>query len=96
MYSSNHVLFVTIVIAINCIQLNHSTIHYTEKVWNNDMGNACNTRRIIPLTLTDFTGKSWHVTLPSSTPHMPMEAMGAGVNGDVYVFTSDDTSYPGK
>ncbi len=67
-----------------------------ESVWMNGMGNPCNTRRIIPSMPTNFSGQSWHVIYNSSTLNMPIKGMGVGVSGDLYIFSSENPSYPGQ
>ena len=67
------VVWLTILTLIECIALSaDASTNDFEKVWNNAMGNATNTRRLVTSIVTNFTGEPWKIELNASTGQMPM------------------------
>lgn len=60
-----------------------------EFLWSNAMGNARNTRRLIPSLSTDYSGKSWNYVFNSSSQDTAVFGTGVGINGDLYTYLSD-------
>lgn len=56
------------------------------------MGNVCNTHRRIPTLPISYTGVSWQLVFNASRGIMSIPGMATGINGDLYLFTSDDPS----
>ncbi len=82
------------VIVVVVILIGFSSGHENdyEGIWNHEMGNACNTHRRIPSIPTNYTGKSWQLIFNASRGIMSTPGMATGINGDIYLFTSDDPS----
>ncbi len=74
------------------IGFSHGNENDFEGIWYHEMGNACNTHRRIPLIPTNYTGKSWQLVFNASRGIMSIPGMATGINGDIYLFTSDDPS----
>ncbi|CAF4648317.1 unnamed protein product, partial [Rotaria sp. Silwood2] len=53
------------------------------------MGNACNTRRMIPSIPTNYSGKPWQQTLYNTT----MQGIGTAITGDLYLFLSEKQTH---
>ena len=60
-----------------------------ESVWSNSMGNARNTRRLIPSLSTEYNGNTWKYTFNSSSQDATVFGTGVGINGDLYSYISD-------
>lgn len=57
--------------------------------WTSGMGNAHNTRRLIPSTPTGFNGSTWTLTFNASSQDTTVFGAAAGANGDLYLFITD-------
>ncbi|CAF1030554.1 unnamed protein product [Rotaria sordida] len=53
------------------------------------MGNACNTRRMIPSIPTNYSGKPWQQILYNTT----IQGIGTATTGDLYLFLSDNRTH---
>ncbi|CAF4294453.1 unnamed protein product, partial [Adineta steineri] len=53
------------------------------------MGNARNTRRLIPSLATEFNGSTWTTIFNSSSQDATVFGAGVGINGDLYLFVTD-------
>ncbi len=60
-----------------------------ELLWSNGMGNARNTRRLVPSLSTDYNGKNWNYVFNSSSQDTTVFGTGVGINGDLYTFLSE-------
>jgi len=60
-----------------------------EFLWSNSMGNARNSRRLIPSLSTGYNGKSWNYIYNSSSQDATVFGTGVGINGDLYSYLSD-------
>ncbi|CAF1253756.1 unnamed protein product [Adineta steineri] len=60
-----------------------------ELSWTTTMGNARNTRRLIPSLATEFNGSTWTTIFNSSSQDATVFGAGAGINGDLYLFVTD-------
>lgn len=60
-----------------------------ELSWSTAMGNARNTRRLIPSVTTQFHGSNWTLIFNSSSQDATVFGAGAGINGDLYLFVTD-------
>lgn len=60
-----------------------------EYSWSNSMGNARNTRRLIPSLSTDYNGNSWNYIFNSSSQDVTVFGTGVGINGDLYTYLSE-------
>ncbi len=81
-----------IVVAVILIGFSNGNKNDYEGIWNHEMGNACNTHRRIPSIPTNYTRKSWQLIFNASRGIMSIPGMATGINGDIYLFTSDDPS----
>ena len=61
---------------------------YDEYLWINSMGNARNTRRLVPSSVSGYNGNSWNYVYNSSSQDAAVYGVGVGVNGDLYSFLS--------
>ncbi|CAF0989233.1 unnamed protein product [Rotaria sordida] len=53
------------------------------------MGNARNTRRLIPSLSTEYNDSTWKFVFNSSSQDTTVFGTGVGINGDLYLFVSD-------
>ena len=60
-----------------------------ELSWSTAMGNARNTRRLIPSFPTEFNGSTWTSIFNSSSQDTTVFGTGVGINGDLYLFVTD-------
>jgi len=81
-----------IVIFFIFIESDYGNENAFEGIWYHEMGNACNTHRRIPSIPTNYTGKFWQLVFNSSRGIISVSGMATGINGDIYLFTSDDPS----
>jgi hypothetical protein len=60
-----------------------------EFLWSNSMGNARNTRRLIPSLPTEYNKNTWNYVFNSSSQDATVFGAGVGINGDLYSYISD-------
>jgi hypothetical protein len=60
-----------------------------ERSWSTSMGNARNTRRLIPSLSTEYNGSTWEFVFNSSSQDATVFGTGVGINGDLYLYVSD-------
>ncbi len=59
-----------------------------EFAWTSAMGNARNTRRLIPSLATNYSNHSWNFVFNSSSQDTTVFGVGVGINGDLYSYLS--------
>lgn len=85
---------VIIVALIAVIQSSEETFN-DEQSWSRFYGNPSNTRLIIPSLPTNFTGKSWLYSYMSSAQDIAIQGTATGINGDLYLFVSENRNDSG-
>ncbi|CAF1411094.1 unnamed protein product [Adineta steineri] len=75
------------------IELMNGQKNAYEYEWIHSMGNPSNSRRMVPSIPTNFTGKSWRIIFNNSSQAKAIQGTGAGSNGDLYFFISNNSSH---
>jgi hypothetical protein len=83
---------IIIVTFLVLVHLTNGNENDYERIWYHGMGNAFNTHRRVPSIPTNYTGKSWQLVFNAARGLISIPGMATGINGDIYLFTSDDPS----